>query len=190
MVFSQRLDRRRFYRRSNYYKGKVGIPLTSLTMPQFCACSKPGHGFPMPYVVIFLFSQCFEVVRSDCWSTTKQTSSYQWNVALHDIVEQSSLGVKQQSLTHSLIYNTYKLHVCFFRIIFVFSTIRPTSLVESFIVLTHWNNSLWVDMSLRQDTFSWFRAKIDKNSKYKVYSLYIWPEHGSNRGFTGGEHAN
>ena len=28
--------------RSNYQEGWVGIPLTSLTLPHFCACSKPG----------------------------------------------------------------------------------------------------------------------------------------------------
>ena len=32
---------------------------------------------------------------------------------------------------------------------------RPTQLVVFFIVLTHWNNSAWVDMSLHSDTLSW-----------------------------------
>jgi len=27
-----------------------------------------------------------------------------------------------------------------------------------FIVLTHWNNSVWIDMSPHSDTLSWFRA--------------------------------
>jgi hypothetical protein len=27
-----------------------------------------------------------------------------------------------------------------------------------YIVLVHWNNSLWVDMPLHSDTLSWFRA--------------------------------
>ena len=31
---------------------RVGIPL-SLTPPHFGACSKPGLGIPLPYVIIF-----------------------------------------------------------------------------------------------------------------------------------------
>ena len=31
----------------------VGHPLTDLTLPQLCACPKPGHGFQMPYVMFF-----------------------------------------------------------------------------------------------------------------------------------------
>ena len=34
-------------------KKGIGIPLTRLTPQHCCACPKPGHGFPMPYVVIF-----------------------------------------------------------------------------------------------------------------------------------------
>jgi hypothetical protein len=34
----------------------------------------------------------------------------------------------------------------------------PTQLVETFIVLVHWNNSLHVDMSVHTDTLSWLRA--------------------------------
>jgi len=31
---------------------------TGLTPPHFCACSKPGHGFPASYVVVcFVFSE-------------------------------------------------------------------------------------------------------------------------------------
>ena len=30
-----------------------GISLTSLTLPHFCACPKPGPGFLMSYVVVF-----------------------------------------------------------------------------------------------------------------------------------------
>jgi hypothetical protein len=33
----------------------VEIPLAGLTMPHFLACSKLGHGFPLPYFVVFFF---------------------------------------------------------------------------------------------------------------------------------------
>ena len=33
--------------------GMVGILLTSLTLPHFCACPKPGPGFPLAYVMEF-----------------------------------------------------------------------------------------------------------------------------------------
>jgi hypothetical protein len=32
----------------------VGIALTGLTLPHFCAWLKKGPGFPMPYVMLFL----------------------------------------------------------------------------------------------------------------------------------------
>jgi len=35
---------------------------------------------------------------------------------------------------------------------------RPRSLVGICIVLAHWTNSRWVDMSPQSDTFFWFRA--------------------------------
>jgi hypothetical protein len=35
---------------SSYQEGRVGNQLTGLTPPHFCACSKPGPGFPMSYV--------------------------------------------------------------------------------------------------------------------------------------------
>jgi hypothetical protein len=31
--------------RCSYQEGKVGIPLTGLTLPHFCACPKLGPGF-------------------------------------------------------------------------------------------------------------------------------------------------
>ena len=42
-------------RRSNYHEGTNGIPLTELTLPHVCACSKPGPWFRTPFVVIFFF---------------------------------------------------------------------------------------------------------------------------------------
>ena len=32
---------------------RVGIPITRFKPPHFCACPKPGHGFPRSYVVVF-----------------------------------------------------------------------------------------------------------------------------------------
>jgi hypothetical protein len=44
------------YWRFNYQRRRVGIPLTGLISPHFCACPKPGPGFPIPYfVVLFVF---------------------------------------------------------------------------------------------------------------------------------------
>jgi hypothetical protein len=35
------------------------IPLiTGLKLPHFCACPKPGHGFPTSYVVVILVFNC------------------------------------------------------------------------------------------------------------------------------------
>jgi hypothetical protein len=38
-----------------YQEGRVGIPLTGLTPPYFCACPKPGPAFPMSYVVVIFY---------------------------------------------------------------------------------------------------------------------------------------
>ena len=42
-------------RRFNHQEGRFGIPLTGLTPPHFCACPKPGPGFPTTYVVGLFF---------------------------------------------------------------------------------------------------------------------------------------
>jgi hypothetical protein len=52
--------------RSSYQEERVGISLTGLTLPHFCACPKPGPGFPTSYVVVFfVFSKlrCPVIVR-------------------------------------------------------------------------------------------------------------------------------
>jgi hypothetical protein len=36
----------------NIKRGRVGILLTSLTLPHFYACPKPGLGFPMSYDMV------------------------------------------------------------------------------------------------------------------------------------------
>jgi hypothetical protein len=38
--------------RSSYQEGRVAILLTSLTLPHFYACPKPGLGFPMSYDMV------------------------------------------------------------------------------------------------------------------------------------------
>ena len=38
-----------------YNMRRVGIPLTGLTPPHSCTCPKPKSGFPMPYMVLFVF---------------------------------------------------------------------------------------------------------------------------------------
>jgi hypothetical protein len=51
---------------SSYQEGRVGIPLTDLTLPYFCACPKPRLGFPMSYVVFFCvrwLERCKVIVR-------------------------------------------------------------------------------------------------------------------------------
>jgi hypothetical protein len=55
--------------RSSNQEGRVGIPLTGLTRPHFCACLKPEHGFPTSYVgtvvVYFVFSEIIYVIFVD-----------------------------------------------------------------------------------------------------------------------------
>ena len=60
-----------------------------------------------------------------------------------------------------------------------------------FIVLAHWNNSPWSDMSLLSDTLFWFRANqsllfllnaaclVEKQQIPILLSL-VWPDRGSN----------
>ena len=41
----------------NFLKNKNTIfTLTGLNHPHWCACPKPGHGFPMSYVMVFHFT--------------------------------------------------------------------------------------------------------------------------------------
>jgi hypothetical protein len=35
------------------YEGRVGILLTGLNLPHFCACTKSEPGFPTSYVMVF-----------------------------------------------------------------------------------------------------------------------------------------
>ena len=52
-----------------YQERMVGIPLSSLTPPQICVCSKPRPGFPTSYVMVFWHSMSSPpVVGSLCSS--------------------------------------------------------------------------------------------------------------------------
>ena len=62
-----------------------------------------------------------------------------------------------------------------------------------FIVLAHWNNSPWVDMSLHSDTLFWFRANqsllfllnavcLVEKQQIPILKSFIWPDQGSNPG--------
>ena len=41
----------------------AGIQLTGLTPPSFYVCSKPGHGFPLSFIVVFLVFNCHFLKR-------------------------------------------------------------------------------------------------------------------------------
>ena len=45
---------------------RVGILLTGLTLSQFCACPKPGPGFPTSYIMVFFVFNELRVRRGDC----------------------------------------------------------------------------------------------------------------------------
>ena len=58
-----------------------------------------------------------------------------------------------------------------------------------FIVLAHWINSLWIDMSLHSDTLSWFRANQSLLfllndacllEKLQILKTLVWPDQDSN----------
>ena len=79
---------------------------------------------------------------------------------------------------------------------------RPTRLVELFIVLDHWNNNPWIDMSSHSDTLSQFQANQyllflfnakcwnrDANSNFIVFGL-TWSRLELTIYRTRGKHAN
>jgi hypothetical protein len=91
--------------------------------------------------------------------------------------------VSKWLLFNSAIFHVYHGELC----------TRPTSNMLSwiFIVLAHWNNSPWVDMSLHANTLSWFQAKqsllfllnaVCLAEKQQISILYsmVWPDRGSN----------
>ena len=50
----------------------------------------------------------------------------------------------------------------------MFTLYKTSTLSLIIIVLAHWNNSQWIDMSLHSDTLSWFQA-----NHYWSYSLMV-----------------
>jgi hypothetical protein len=70
-------------------EGRVGIPLTSLTLPYFCACPEPGQGFPMSYVMgFFVFRElwweviiCFADIGGIVDHHWLKPPRYNWNIA-------------------------------------------------------------------------------------------------------------
>ena len=62
-----------------HYQRRAGIPLTGLISPHFCACPKPGPGFPTPYfVVLFVFYDLRrEVVATFLYACAKPVSGFQ-----------------------------------------------------------------------------------------------------------------
>jgi hypothetical protein len=48
-------------------RGRLVVPLTGLTPPHVCACSKPGHGLPTSYVMGFFLSSVSSIkMRGNC----------------------------------------------------------------------------------------------------------------------------
>jgi hypothetical protein len=84
-------------------RGRMWRPLTSLTLPHFCACPKPGPGDPIPYAgVFFMFTDlrwkvvvCFVdiggIVDHHCLSFHQMRSPtllFSWPVS---VVKQSTI---------------------------------------------------------------------------------------------------
>ena len=60
-----------------------------------------------------------------------------------------------------------------------------------FIVIAHWNNSSWIDMSPHSDTLSWFRANtsllfllnvacLAEKQQIPILCFLVWPDRDSN----------
>jgi hypothetical protein len=48
-------------------EGRVEIPLTGLTLPNFCACLKPGPLFPMSYFMVSFVFNCLRLEVIFCF---------------------------------------------------------------------------------------------------------------------------
>ena len=48
-------------------RGWVGISITGLTLPHFCACPMPGPRIPTSYVVVFFIFNWFKVGNDCCF---------------------------------------------------------------------------------------------------------------------------
>ena len=117
----------------------------------------------------------------NCWlSLLKRFFSYHLRdiLALYSVVQDNphtvSYGLPFQTSLH------YYNHLNYLKCSNMFNCI--------FVVLAHWNNSLWIDMSSHEDTLIWFSQPVhlkkklyaqQRSSKYQCQSL-VWPELGSN----------
>jgi len=66
--------------RLSYQEGRprFGIPLTCLTLPHFCACPKPGPGFPTSYAMVFFVLSELRWEARCCWYWWNWWSSLFW----------------------------------------------------------------------------------------------------------------
>ena len=99
--------------------GRIQIPLTDLTLPQFCACPKPGPEFPMSYVMVLFCVQWLEV-RGDssfcwlfvclfvwwCYATFNNISVISWRSVLlvEDFEKTTDMSQVTDKLYHIMLY--------------------------------------------------------------------------------------
>jgi len=91
--------------RSSHQEGKVAIPLTSLTLPHFCACHKPGPGFPTShFMVFFVFNELrWEVIVHWLILVELLTITTVFKHSFHNLISRldinCGLSIEQPSLT-------------------------------------------------------------------------------------------
>ena len=82
-----------------------------------------------------------------------------------------------------------------------FALYKTNTLSCIFIVLTHWNNSPWIDMSPHSDTLSWFRSNqylfflhnaacLAAKQQIAIWMSLVWSDRDSNPRFSRGEYSN
>ena len=93
----------------------VGITLTGLTLPYFCACNKPGPWFPMPKVVVFFFvlnSFRWEVVVGfvDNGGIVDYHCLNFLFIILYFVITELSVGMTTEGIDVRSVGNTLTLH--------------------------------------------------------------------------------
>jgi hypothetical protein len=63
LLYTFKVQTMNYHGRSSYQQKRVGIPLTNLTLPHFCACPKPGPGFPTSHHGLLSSVR----IRGDCF---------------------------------------------------------------------------------------------------------------------------
>ena len=95
----------------------VGIPLTGLTLPNFCACPKPGPGFPLIWPGLF-YVQWVEMRDAClfCW--------YRWTITVLTFFPYLYNQKVAKNVVIHKIYQWYKMlyDVCFSQSTLVSST--------------------------------------------------------------------